>query len=60
MIFIIYIPVAWATETQICKICHKQYLDDFYKTINNDKAIEAEFQKPCRTDVRIEIKGLKD
>ena len=37
-----------------------RYLDDFYKTINNDRDVEAEFLKPCRTDVRVEIKGLKD
>lgn len=36
-----------------------RYLDDFYKTINNDKLIDAEFGKPCHTDVRVEIKGLK-
>ena len=36
------------------------YLDDFYKTINSNKKIEAEFGQPCRTDVRIELKGLKD
>jgi hypothetical protein len=36
------------------------YLDDFYKAINSNKEIEAEFGKPCRTDVRVEIKGLKD
>ncbi len=37
-----------------------RFLNDFYKTINNDKSIEAEFKKPCRTNVRIELKGLKD
>ncbi|MEP6926324.1 MAG: hypothetical protein ABI834_01750 [Ginsengibacter sp.] len=36
------------------------YLDDFYKIINNDKAIADQFEKPCRTSTRIEIKGLKD
>ena len=37
-----------------------RYLDDFYKTINSNKEIDSEFLKPCRTDVRVEIKGLKD
>jgi hypothetical protein len=37
----------------------KRYLDDFYKTINNNKEIEAEFGKPCRTGIRVEMKGLK-
>jgi hypothetical protein len=37
-----------------------RYLDDFYRTINNDKNIDAEFGKPCREDVRVEIKGLRD
>ncbi len=37
-----------------------KFLDDFYKTINSAKAIEAEFKKPCRTNIRIELKGLKD
>lgn len=37
-----------------------KYLDDFYKIINSKKSIEAEFGKPCTTDVRVEIKGLKD
>ncbi|MEP6583352.1 MAG: hypothetical protein ABJA90_03755 [Ginsengibacter sp.] len=37
-----------------------RFLDDFYKTINNNKSIENEFQKPCRATVRIELKGLKD
>jgi hypothetical protein len=37
-----------------------KFLNDFYKTINNNKQIDAEFGKPCRTDVRIEIKGLKE
>lgn len=37
-----------------------RYLDDFYKTINSNKEIETEFQKPCRTDIRIEMKGLKN
>jgi len=36
------------------------YLDDFYKTINSNKETEAEFGNPCKTDVRVEIKGLKD
>lgn len=34
------------------------YLDEFYKTINSNKEIESEFGKPCRTNVRVEIKGL--
>lgn len=37
-----------------------RFLDDFYKTINNHKSIEEVFNKPCRTNVRIELKGLKD
>lgn len=37
-----------------------KFLDDFYKTINNKKAIESEFKKPCTTNIRIELKGLKD
>ncbi len=37
-----------------------KFLDDFYKTINNNKAVDAEFKKPCRTNIRIELKGLKD
>ncbi|MEO6219007.1 MAG: hypothetical protein ABIO81_01170 [Ginsengibacter sp.] len=37
-----------------------RFLDDFYKTINNDKLINEEFNKPCRTNIRIELKGLKD
>ena len=37
-----------------------RFLDDFYKTINNNKSIEEVFNKPCRTNVRIELKGLKD
>jgi hypothetical protein len=36
------------------------YLDDFYETINSSKKTEAEFQKPCKADRRVEIKGLKD
>jgi hypothetical protein len=36
-----------------------KFLNEFYKVINNDKAIDAEFGKPCGEDVRIEIKGLK-
>jgi hypothetical protein len=36
------------------------YFDEFYKTINSKKWIDDEFGKPCRTDVRVEIKGLKD
>jgi hypothetical protein len=36
-----------------------RYLDDFYKIINNNRDIEDEFGKPCRTNVRVEIKGLK-
>ena len=35
------------------------YLDDFYRTINNARIIESEFGKPCREDVRVELKGLK-
>ena len=35
------------------------YLDDFYKTIDNSKSAESEFGKPCRTNTHIEIKGLK-
>lgn len=35
------------------------YLDDFYKTINSSRLAEFEFSKPCRTDVRVEIRGLK-
>ncbi|MEP6594576.1 MAG: hypothetical protein ABJA71_01470 [Ginsengibacter sp.] len=37
-----------------------RYLDDFYKIINNNKAIEEEFGHPCRQEQRIEIKGLKE
>ncbi|MDQ6762510.1 MAG: hypothetical protein M3015_07770 [Bacteroidota bacterium] len=37
-----------------------KFLDDFYKTINNTKSVEAEFKKPCTTNIRIELKGLKD
>ena len=37
----------------------KRYLDDFYSTINNKRTIETEFGKPCTTDQRVEIKGLK-
>ncbi len=37
-----------------------RFLDDFYKTINNNKSIQNVFQKPCTTNVRIELKGLKD
>ncbi|MEO6453966.1 MAG: hypothetical protein ABIN97_07845 [Ginsengibacter sp.] len=37
-----------------------RYLDDFYKIINNPKAIEDEFGDPCRRSIRIEIKGLKE
>ncbi|MDQ6901489.1 MAG: hypothetical protein M3139_00590 [Bacteroidota bacterium] len=37
-----------------------KFLDEFYKTINNNKAIESEFGLPCRTNIRVEIKGLKD
>ena len=37
-----------------------RYLDDFYKIINSDKAIEEEFGHPCRQEQRIEIKGLKE
>ncbi|MEO8763318.1 MAG: hypothetical protein ABI416_03485 [Ginsengibacter sp.] len=35
------------------------YLDDFYETINSSKQTETEFQKPCKTNIRIELKGLK-
>lgn len=38
----------------------KFYLDDFFKTINSNKVLEKEFGKPCTTDIRVEIKGLKD
>ena len=38
----------------------KNYLDEFYKTINSSKRVEDEFGKPCKTDVRVEIKGMKD
>lgn len=37
-----------------------KFLDDFYRIINSNKSTESEFGKPCRTDVRIEIKGLKE
>ena len=37
-----------------------RFLNDFYKVINSDKATYLEFGKPCRTDVQIEIKGLKE
>jgi hypothetical protein len=37
-----------------------KFLDDFYATINNNKKIEQEFGEPCRTKVRVEIKGLKN
>ncbi len=37
-----------------------RFLDDFYKTINDKKSIEEVFEKPCRTNVRIELKGLQD
>jgi hypothetical protein len=36
-----------------------RYFDDFYRTINNDRIIEAEFGKPCREKVHVELKGLK-
>ena len=36
-----------------------RFLDDFYKTINNKRDIDTEFGNPCRTDTRVEIKGLK-
>lgn len=49
-----------------CPMLSKQYVkfvyrffDDFYKTINSPKNIEAEFGKPCREDVHVELKGLK-
>jgi hypothetical protein len=35
------------------------YLDEFYDIINSKKSIEREFGEPCRTKMRIEIKGLK-
>jgi hypothetical protein len=37
-----------------------KFLNDFYKVINNDKEIDTEFGIPCRTNVRIELKGLKE
>lgn len=37
-----------------------RFLDEFYKTINSKRSIEEVFEKPCRTNVRIELKGLKD
>jgi hypothetical protein len=37
----------------------KRFLDDFYNTINNKRSIESEFGAPCRTNIRVEIKGLK-
>ena len=37
-----------------------RFLDDFYNTIDNPKSIEEVFNKPCRTNVRVELKGLKD
>lgn len=37
-----------------------KFLNDFYKVINDNKMIDTEFGNPCRTDVRIEIKGLKE
>ncbi|MEP6616560.1 MAG: hypothetical protein ABJA57_08280 [Ginsengibacter sp.] len=37
-----------------------KFLNDFYKVINNDRAIETEFGNPCNTEVRIELKGLED
>jgi hypothetical protein len=37
-----------------------KFLNDFYKTINNNRSIDTEFGNPCRTEVRIEIKGLKE
>lgn len=36
-----------------------RFLDDFYNTINNKRSIASEFGAPCRTNVRVEIKGLK-
>lgn len=35
-----------------------RYLDDFYRTINNEKRIEDEFSKPCYARNRVVIKGL--
>ena len=35
------------------------YLDDFYRTINSSREIETEFLKPCKTNIRVEMKGLK-
>lgn len=37
-----------------------KFLDDFYKTINNRKAVESAFKKPCTTNIRVELKGLQD
>lgn len=36
-----------------------RYLDDFYRVINNPRALENEFRHPCRGETRIEIQGLK-
>jgi hypothetical protein len=36
-----------------------RYLDDFYKIINNKKAIETEFATPCGEKGKVIIKGLK-
>ena len=36
-----------------------RYLDNFYKIINNQNFADAEFRKPCRTNMHIELKGLK-
>lgn len=37
-----------------------KFLDDFYKTINNARLAKNEFESPCRTNVRIELKGLDE
>lgn len=37
----------------------KNFFDDFYSTINNHKKIDDEFGRPCTTNERVEIKGLK-
>ncbi|MDP9229296.1 MAG: hypothetical protein M3O67_01330, partial [Bacteroidota bacterium] len=37
-----------------------RFLDDFYNTINNEKKVEEEFGKPCRSKQRIVIKGLNE
>jgi hypothetical protein len=37
-----------------------KFLDDFYRTINSNKLAKTEFESPCRTNVRIELKGLDE